>query len=140
VELAFSVNSRAWPARAFICADKSRMQLGDLLGRLCSDQVLGEFERGRNVARRETHGLLLEIARGSLRRVGLAFKGLDRAMRRVHQLLKGFPGLFDAVFRERAHFEKNVVILRGWIGHLGLFCAMMLTIPNGPTGCDAASD
>src|SRR6185436_1530986 len=45
-----------------------------------------------------------------------------------HQFVEGVPGLLDALFRKRAHFEKNVVIPGGWIGHLGLFCVMMLTI------------
>ena len=115
--VALWLNSRACSDSTFIWLRTysacSSHHLVDVLG---GNQLLGKVEGAGDILFRERHGFLRDILGAGARGLGPLFKSAGGLLRHIHKAVKGFPGLFDALFRKRTHLGRNCE-LEWLLGH-----------------------
>src|SRR5262249_31614124 len=105
-----------------LALDIVRLQSQHVLDVSRPHQLLGKFERARDVSLGESHRLFGYVLGALAGGLGLTFEGAHGLVRRGNKAVEGLPRLVDALFGKRPHFRGNIETIVG--GHTHLLCGV----------------
>src|SRR5215475_9813821 len=107
-----------------LALDIVRLQSQHVLDISRPQQLLGKFERARDVSLGESHRLFGYVLGALAGGLGLPFEGAHGLVRRGNKAVESLPRLLDALFGKRLHVRGNIETIAR--GHSRLLCGGLL--------------